>query len=261
MKIVDNILYFIYDGLETYSDGRKIGKIDLSLAAPIVEDIYTSEDYHLNSLHYYNNKLYIGTLEAQEFVSIIAVHTLDLAETNPSLVLFYEDEEGMFYSGFSIITNYNNQLLLQNENEVRVYSLDLTATNPILTDIFHSFYDSATGITIHNQDLFVGYINTSYEGETQPVNPVIKFDITESTLGTNEIVKSESKLICYTDTNNLYINNVDANEPYTLYNINGQKLIEGTTTDGQTVVSISSLTIGLYIVKCGTNESFKILKK
>ena len=78
---------------------------------------------------------------------------------------------------------------------------------------------------------------------------------------------SEVKTTCYLNSTNnqLSVKNNDGVQSVSIYNINGQSLINKTINNTESILNVSNLSNGLYIVKvnllAGKSEYIKVLKK
>ena len=280
MEIKGNFLYF-----SNLRDG-KISKTDITLTTPVVTDVLTGLNKPLG-LAFKGNELFIAEWGARRILKI-----LDITANTPVVVevlinlnrptkFAFKDNELYFTldadgkvskindvtessltvtevvkgltNPVDIVFNGNDLYISEPKTNTitdKIHKTDISKITPTLTEV-------TTGISGPRGIIFKE--NVLYIAETYAAK-ISKLDI--SILSLNQFNKNNIDIKIYPNpsTKLLQVSGLIKKEQYKIYNILGEKVMEGIITENENI-NIRNLKNGVYLFRINKGNTLKFLKE
>ena len=230
-------LLVIGDGLFIAEAGAgKISKIDISVNSATIMDVIINLSYP-TELALHGNDLYIADSGRNN------IGKIDHRAITPTL------SEVVAASGPLSIVQYENEIYILENAAKKVSKFDATATSPTKTDVVTGLEDSAVGMAINDNVIYISEIDLG------------KIVSTQLSLSTNEGSLTENiSLFPNPSSSFIEVSGLSQSDEYIIYNTLGKEVSTGDISTTEKI-DVSDLPPGFYILKLGSGKAFRFVRK
>ena len=215
-------------------DGGKISKINIEDSTPTTVDVITGLtrpiQFVLNG-----DDLYIAEAGSNSRISKI-----DITDPSPTATTVVSASIPNF------IIQYENEIYISEQGKKRITKFDITATTPTKVDVIIEL-DLQAGIAIKDDILYISEYTLR------------KIVSTQLTLSANENPFAENiSLFPNPSSAFVEVSGLPQSDEYFIYNTLGEEISTGFISTNEKI-DVGDLTPGLYILKLGSERTFKLV--